>query len=837
MYEVIVSIRCSLFGLVMLFSGMLDAQSQQEVLKRCAEDFRVEKHLDLSGSIVGYDLPTGVNAKIVATTDEQVVGFDGAIRRPISDVKSLVTFELSKGNEKVLTQPQEIVIEGRMKSFGGNKKPGVVPALREWVGSNGSYWLKQGASVVLSSQDAQKGRPTLAQRMEIFAHELSQMAGYEVPVVVGVRPCIGDIVVQLSDGAEEKRIGNEGYVLSVQDTLLVRSVDSLGAYWSTRSILQVFAQHGMTFPKGDAVDYPRYALRGFMYDVARKPATLDAVKSVVETMAYYKLNDLQLHLNDNFIWLHDYTRIPNGRDASEEDKRAAIAEVLAASPTAFRLESDMVGKDGTKLASSDHFYTKEDFGKLIDQAEVYGVQIVPELDVPGHAMSFTSVRPDLMYRGKVHKPHDVERAAMLDASKEVNPATGRPFFDDTMDFVKVVFDEYLVGKDGKPPVFRNSVVHIGADEYYGAAEDYRAFADELLRHVKERGFTPRLWGSMKAKPGKTPVVSEGVQMHIWSRDWQLPQDAIDAGYDIINILDANTYIVPNGTGNVGAYGDLLDLAALYAPDWQPNVMEQFRVLPGHPRMLGAQWALWNDNSFRRDRGLTDYDLYDRIRNTCAVMAEKTWSTGEDRGFADFQKLVKEVSLPVSVRAYFEVQSKTDEVLSYAFDQDKVQDASPNEYHAVAMKNVQKVAGYQGSGHQLNGGTSYIQTPLGNMAPEYRIECWVKRESQSKEEQVLFSSRTAEVLAVHPETGKMGIRSEGWEFCFDYALPVGEWVKLSFVGKNRELTLTANGKLVGSPERLKFPSSYHYKTFVFPLEMIGAKQHAFKGTVDELKVRR
>ncbi len=84
------------------------------------------------------------------------------------------------------------------------------------------------------------------------------------------------------------------------------------------------------------------------------------------------------------------------------------------------------------LTVADHFYTKKQFGNLIDEGRNNGVNVVPEIDVPRHA-----IRPDLLYRGGMDKPHDVERAAMLDASSDVfDAATGKTYRDETLDYVK-----------------------------------------------------------------------------------------------------------------------------------------------------------------------------------------------------------------------------------------------------------------------------------------------------------------------------------------------------------------------------------------------------------------
>lgn len=787
-------------GIEVPFASVPAYAQEAAGIAEIAKNFDPAKNLDLSGKKLVYKrLPAGVKAKIVGTTYEQLIDFDGKIRNPISPKTTKITFELTDtAGNKALTPTFEVnvPVDVAIPATGAeqNAKPAVVPALQEWIGGQGSFVPSDDFVILLSERYADVGEPTLLQRTKLFAKELSRIFGREIKIETKQRPGKKDISIALGSEEGLGNLGKEGYALiSDENGLHILASDPLGAFWGTRSILQVFKQYNNTFPCGIAIDYPQYPLRGFMYDLGRKPASLKAVKDVLKTMAYYKMNDYHLHLNDNFIWMYNYTQIPNGHNATPEQKKAACEEILKAAPTAFRLESDVVGKNGVKLTANDLYYTKEEFGKLIDMAKLYGVTIVPEFDVPGHAMSFVRVRPDLMYRGKVTKAHDVERTAMLDASADIyDEKTGKTYREETLEFVQSVFDEYLLGKDGKEPVFRTPIIHFGTDEYYGDPEDYRAFADAMIKYVKSRGYTPRLWGSLSVKRGKTPVDGTGAQINVWNHGWQNPLLALEHNFDLVNIIDVWAYIVPNGNGNRGGYGDLLDLNFLYSQNWHPHKMShKEEVVPGFPKMLGASWALWNDNSFRGDTGLTDYDLFDRIRQSCAVFAEKTWNTGEDISFRDFQKLVKNVSYaPLSNPEYLVPVIRSEEAGDVLFELD-------NPLKDVALK-----------------------TKIRGVAPDYVATVRVKRTNGAKRAQVLFNGPSGKVFAVQNETGKVGIRRDTWDYSFDYTLPVGREVELTFVAEKRTLTLYADGKLIGSPIRHQFPESHKYSTFVFPLAVIG-----------------
>jgi len=337
------------------------------------------------------------------------------------------------------------------------------------------------------------------------------ITGKEIEVVVSNSPKNGDFYIALNSNYPELR--EEGYFMDIDDFVTVEANDAQAIFLSTRTILQILKQNGDFIPKGLVRDYPQYDVRGFMLDVARKPVSLDYLYEIVKTMSWYKMNDFQVHLNDNYIWLErDYS-------ANCEDAKNAYA--------AFRLESNDVGENGVSLTAQDLSYSKEEFGNFIDEAKIYGVNIVPEFDTPGHALAFVKAHPEYAYRNG-----QGENAAMLDVS---NP--------EVIEYIKGIYDEYLDG--GEDSVFRDATFHIGSDEFYGDAEEYRAYLDEMLRYVRdEKGRTTRVWGSLSHKSGSTPVTSENIEMNIWNCGWANPQAMYNQGYNLINTDDAYLYIVP-----------------------------------------------------------------------------------------------------------------------------------------------------------------------------------------------------------------------------------------------------------------------------------------------------
>lgn len=295
--------------------------------------------------------------------------------------------------------------------------------------------------------------------------------------------CIRSVLLRLVK-PEVLDLGEEGYRLDLAAPKMTLSANTLkGLYWGTQTILQLIdASKGSNIiPSGTVQDYPRYRIRGFMLDAGRKYYPLDYLRDYARILSYYKMNTFHIHLNDcQFYGFHqDYAK----------------------TYAAFRLESEK----HPGLTAKDGFYTKAGFRDFVKKSAAMGVEIVPEIDSPSHALAFTHYKPEL-----------AAKRYGMDYLDLHNP--------DLLSFMKEVFDEYISGDD---PVFAGPKVHIGIDEYKGGgrkeAEYFRAYADAMLKHIASRGKRPCAWGALSNMQGKTPVFNKNVIMDIWYNPYYQPR--------------------------------------------------------------------------------------------------------------------------------------------------------------------------------------------------------------------------------------------------------------------------------------------------------------------------
>ena len=348
---------------------------------------------------------------------------------------------------------------GLMMAVGQNV-PQVIPALQQWKSAKGKLVLPETGKVIVSSDEENE----LKGEAEILVQDLKEMFGWEYSVVVGKKE---KGTVYLNLGKPDKTLGEEGYRMNIQGEVTIEAPTSKGVFWGTRTLLQMIHNQPEGLMKGRATDFPLYPNRGFMIDVGRKFFTMDYLRDYVKILSFYKMNELQVHLNDNgFVEFFD----------NDWNKTYA----------AFRLESERF----PGLTAKDGSYTKEEFRDFQIMAARYGVNVIPEIDVPAHSLAFTHYNPRL---AADKKEYGMDH---LDLYKP-----------EVYEFVDALFDEYLSGEN---PVFVGPEVHIGTDEYnQKEAEQFRHFTNHYLDFVSKYGKTPRLWGSLSMMKGNTPVDLKG----------------------------------------------------------------------------------------------------------------------------------------------------------------------------------------------------------------------------------------------------------------------------------------------------------------------------------------
>ena len=582
--------------------------------------------------------------------------------------------------------------------------------------------------------------------------------------------------------AKKAKLGNEGYRLTISPKgIIVQATTPQGALWGAQTLLQMkdthFAKNNAgvitkgTFPCLTITDKPDYPIRGFMIDAGRKFYPLSYLYSLVNVMSYYKMNTLQLHLNDNGF--------NDQFEGSWDDTYAA-----------FRMESDFF----PGLTAIDGSYSKQEMRDLIRYAEKMGVEIIPEFDVPAHSLAFTHYRPSLAAKKYDDAHLDLENPELI------------PFLDS-------LYAEYLGGPD---PVFPCPRFHIGTDEYSNKdsaiCERFRELIVHLCDEVKKYGKQPVFWGSLTHAKGVTPVPSDGVLMSLWYNGYADPVEMHKQGFHMISIPDAFIYIVPAA----GYYNDYLNTRWLFQ-HWNPSLIRNKRFPHQDPLIDGGMFALWND--FIKN-GISVGDCHDRILPAMQVISEKCWNAlrdSTDAAFDEWQTLAKKL----------EDGPLTDEIGRKSMVNHidlKPKSTIYSEERRVKSEESKLQSGT--TGYSNSSLFTLHSSLIHQIGYPYTVEFTIDW-ADEKPGTVLCTSERSTFYLSDPIKGMLGFSRDGYLFTFKYKGKPGKRETIQLKGDNKGISLYADGKLV---ENLK-PDTGHrtdskkstYKimrTLVFPLQETG-----------------
>lgn len=638
-----------------------------------------------------------------------------------------------------------------------NPCPQVIPALQQWKGAKGILSLPTQGNIIINPSDEK----VLSSTALILKDDLRELLGWEYDISIG-KAKKNDIYLSLSKPDEQ--LGKEGYTLSIMNKVSIEAPTTQGVFWGTRTLLQMLHRQKAKLTKGTIRDWPEFFNRGFMLDVGRKFFTLDYLKQQIKVLSFYKMNEFQIHLNDNGF--------PQFFDNDWNKTYAA-----------FRLESERF----PGLTAKDGSYTKKEFTELQRMGMEYGVNIIPEIDIPAHSLAFAHYKPEI-------------------GSKEYGMDHLDLYKEETYKFVDALLDEYLSGEN---PVFIGPDVHIGTDEYNKKeAEQYRYFTDRYLKYVASYGKTPRMWGGLKWLPGKTPVQAEGVTVNAWSFDWVDPEVSIKEGYKLINTCDTYLYIVP-GTGY---YREFLDHQWLYEK-WTPWMMNRKQTLPvGTPGVLGGMFAVWNDQC---GNGISEQDVYYRSFPAIQVLAERMWKGDNQKEvpFTEFETLCQSMPEAPGVNLLGRIEKETS---------------------LVEEKTLT--------------GKESIETTLAEVGYPYIVSFSICPDEKPNISGILFQGPHSTVYTNWENTGRIAFTRDGYAFSFgSFILPEKEWTDITIKGDWKGTSLYVNGKLqerlegrkkrVYNPKYDRLESMPIQETLIFPLKYIGDKINGFKGKIKNITIQQ
>jgi hexosaminidase len=451
----------------------------------------------------------------------------------------------------------------------GASQLNLMPRPSQITEQNGSLALNAEPQIAIAGGD--KRVHNASQR---FLHDLATETGTPFDRKFPGAPEGPALVIRcVGDGKRVQSLDeDESYHLTVSATgIELTAANPLGIMHGLETLLQLVepGPNGWVIPEVRIDDAPRFAWRGLMIDVSRHFMPLDALERNIDGMAAVKLNVLHLHLSDD---------------------------------EGFRVQSKRVPRL-TEMASDGQFYTQKQIRELIAYARDRGVRIVPEFDVPGHAVSWLVAYPELASgpapTGLVRSEHDQLRPP-LDPTKKA-----------TYKLLDRVFGEM-------EKLFPDQYFHIGGDEVDGKYWDQDEHIQVWMHahnikdnHALQTYFTKRV---------QVIVRKHGKDMEGWDEilDGDLPKDSLIQSWRGADSLANAARMGYKTVLSAGYYLDLMYPAArhyavdpLTGPSASLTAAEKSNIIGGE----AAQWTEY----------VTPENLDNRLWPRTGAIAERLWS--------------------------------------------------------------------------------------------------------------------------------------------------------------------------------------------------------------------
>ncbi|HOE97799.1 MAG TPA: family 20 glycosylhydrolase [Candidatus Sumerlaeota bacterium] len=480
----------------------------------------------------------------------------------------------------------------------------------------GSFVFSPGTRILAESGSA--AARVAAQRL---ADLLRRAAGLELDVAESdAAEPVGGALLLTTRGARAD-LGPEGYELIVRpESIVIRAPGAAGLFHGAQSLRQllpaaiesprpVAGPFEWSVPGLVIEDRPRFAWRGFLFDVGRHYYPREFIKRLIDLMAYYKVNTLHWHLTDDQGWRIEIRRYPRLTEVG--------AWRAAAAPDSRRLG------DGSAHGG---FYTQDDIREIVDHARARGVTIVPEIEMPGHALAALAAYPELSCTGG---PFQV--ATEWGIYSDLFCAGNEAVFE----FLEGVLTEVT-------ELFPGEYVHIGGDE---APKDRWRTCPRCQARIRSEGladenalqgyFSGRINRILAARGRKLvgweEVIDGGFVPGATAMAWHLEGGdarAARAGHDVVMTPHLFTYLDYRESQLAGEPSPRgwLPLRKLY--EFEPVGKGLTREQAAH--ILGAQCCLWTE--FFHAEAQVEHALLPRL----SALAELTWSPAERKDWADYQ---------------------------------------------------------------------------------------------------------------------------------------------------------------------------------------------------------
>ena len=409
----------------------------------------------------------------------------------------------------------------------------------------------------------------------------------------------------------------EGYKLNVSKDGIRISGKDKGLFYAVQSILQMLPNDGvLKLPSVIIKDEPRYSYRGLHLDVSRHFFSKDVIKEIISQMAFYKLNNFHWHLTDDQGWRIEIKKYPKLTEIGSKRAQTLVGNKFERFPLFF---------DGNPYGG---FYTQEEIKEVVQFATERHVNVIPEIEMPGHASAAVAAYPSLA----CFPSNDFKVIETWGVFEDVFCA-GK---EETFEFLEDVLEEVLA-------LFPSTYIHIGGDE---CPKTRWKVCPNCQKRIKELGlkdehelqsyFIKRIEKSLNAKGrqifGWDEILEGGLAPNAAVMSWRGEQGGIAAAkqkHPVIMTPEDYVYFDHNQGFSLNeplSVGRLTNTKEVY--DYNPTPVDSLTV-DEQKYIVGVQANLWSE--YLTSPAKLNYMLYPRV----FALAEIAWTNTENKNYNNF----------------------------------------------------------------------------------------------------------------------------------------------------------------------------------------------------------
>lgn len=435
----------------------------------------------------------------------------------------------------------------------------------------------------------------------------------EVQLAEGTYKFSGALDIKVIRSAKD--VKPEGYIMKIsKKNITLKVADDAGLFYARQSLAQMTKDGKLEELQCCLInDYPRFNYRGVHFDVSRHFRSIDFLKKQIDAMAYFKMNKMHIHLTDAAGWRMQIEKYP---------RLSGFAAWRAE-----RLWKDWCSggskyvEEGTPGAYGG-YYTKEELKDLVAYAAERHIDIIPEIEMPGHSEEVTAAYPEVSCTGKPYSGGD------LCVGKEK-----------TFELMEGILDEVI-------EVFPYEYVHVGGDEagkanWKTCPDCQKRMKDENLANVDELQsyMIHRIEKYLNSKGRKLigwdEILEGGVSKTATVMSWRGTEGGIKAmksGNDVI--MTPGRYCYLDHTQDAPfkepeSIGGYLPLELVYS--YEP--VEETMPEDGMDHLIGVQANLWTE--YVTEDSHAEYMYWPRA----IAIAEIGWSRAETKDYDNFKSRV------------------------------------------------------------------------------------------------------------------------------------------------------------------------------------------------------